>query len=181
MSDTPQTRQLAVRVRLATPRDAGLLAELAARLFEQSFGDANDPDDMRSYLANAFSVEKQREELDDTERVVWIAENPAGTPIGYAMLRREGVGPGVDARRPAEIQRIYADRDWHGRGVGPALMNVCVAQAREWECDVIWLGVWEENPRAIAFYEKAGFRKVGRQTFLLGHDVQYDFVMALTL
>jgi ribosomal protein S18 acetylase RimI-like enzyme len=77
--------------------------------------------------------------------------------------------------------RIYADREWHGRGVAAALMRACVAQARDWRCDVVWLGVWEDNPRAIAFYEKTGFRAVGRQTFLLGSDVQHDLVMSLPL
>ena len=113
--------------------------------------------------------------------MVLIAEDPAGSPIGYAMLRRGALGPGINASDPAEIERIYADRDWHGRGVGPLLMRVCLSQARDWKCDVIWLGVWEKNPRAIAFYEKNGFRAVGRQTFLLGRDVQHDLVMALRL
>jgi ribosomal protein S18 acetylase RimI-like enzyme len=177
----PQTRHLVLRVRTGTEDDAGTLAELAARLFEQTFGDANDPEDMRSYLASAFSVDKQRHELGDARRVVWIAEDPAGMPIGYAMLRRGSLAPGVTASEAAEIERIYADREWHGRSVGSALMQVCLAQAREWKCDVIWLGVWEKNPRAIAFYEKNGFRAVGRQTFLLGRDVQHDLVMSLRL
>jgi ribosomal protein S18 acetylase RimI-like enzyme len=60
-------------------------------------------------------------------------------------------------------------------------MDTCIAQARAWECDVIWLAVWEKNPRAIAFYEKKGFRKVGRQTFQLGSDIQHDHVMARNL
>jgi diamine N-acetyltransferase len=60
-------------------------------------------------------------------------------------------------------------------------MKACVEQARAWGCDALWLAVWERNPRAIAFYEKSGFRKVGRQTFLLGHDVQHDDVMEQSL
>jgi ribosomal protein S18 acetylase RimI-like enzyme len=60
-------------------------------------------------------------------------------------------------------------------------MRACVEQARAWHCDVLWLGVWEHNPRAIAFYEKQGFRKVGRHTFMVGSDVQYDDVMARPL
>jgi GNAT superfamily N-acetyltransferase len=175
----PQTRHLVLRVRTAIVEDAARLAELAARLFEQTFGDANDPDDMRSYLASAFSIEQQRRELGDARRMVWIAEDSAGSPIGYAMLRRGALGPGVSANEAAEIERIYADRDWHGRGVGSALMHACLSQARDWNCDVVWLGVWEKNPRAIAFYEKNGFRAVGRQTFLLGRDVQHDLVMSL--
>ena len=158
-----------------------MLAKLAARLFEQAFGPDNDPEDMRMYLAGAFSEEAQRKELSDLERRVWIAEDPDGVAIGYAMLRRGGTAPGVEGTQTAEIQRFYADRTWHGRGLGGALMQACVDQARAWTCDVLWLAVWEKNPRAIAFYEKTGLRTVGRQTFMLGRDVQHDLVMARAL
>jgi len=169
---------VAVRLRRATPSDASPLSTLAARLFEQAFGAANSPDDMRDYLAAAFSADAQRDELADAERVVWIAEDATAAAIGYAALRRGSAASGVAGARPAEIERIYADRAWHGRGVGDTLMRACVDQARAWKCDAIWLGVWERNPRAIAFYEKNGFRGVGSQTFRLGRDVQTDIVMA---
>jgi diamine N-acetyltransferase len=165
-------------LRSATPNDAELLSALAARLFEQAFAAANNPDDVRLHLARVFSPDAQRSELTDPDRAVWIAEDSASVPIGYAMLRRGNSGPGVTGALPAELERIYSDRAWHGQGVGSALMDACIDQARAWGCRVIWLGVWEQNPRAIAFYEKSGFTMVGRQTFLLGTDVQHDFVMA---
>ena len=168
-------------VRPASPSDANLLARIGARLFEQTYGAANDPADMAAYLAEAFSIEHQAELLADPKRSVWIAEDAGHATIGYAVVRRGSTADGVVATRPAEVQRIYSDQAWHGRGVGDALMRACLDQARAWHCDVLWLAVWEKNPRAIAFYEKKGFRKVGRQTFLLGKDVQHDFVMALTL
>lgn len=177
MTTTENTENTA-RLRRAATADAGLLAQLAARLFEDTFGPDNDPENMRAYLAGAFSEEKMRSELADDDRAVWIAFDRADRPIGYAAMRRGTRADGLVAERPAEVQRIYADRTWHGRGVGVALMAACVGQARVWNCEVLWLAVWERNPRAIAFYEKAGFRKVGRQTFLLGRDVQSDNVMA---
>jgi len=157
------------------------LARLAARLFVQTFGAENTPDNMRLYLASAFSPEAQRAELSDPDRAIWIAVGETGDAIGYAMLRRGTRAPGITGERPAEVQRIYADLAWHGRGVGHALMSACIAQARAWQCDELWLGVWERNPRAIAFYSKAGFHAVGRQTFMLGRDVQHDLVMAFPL
>jgi diamine N-acetyltransferase len=169
------------RLRRATADDAGLLAELAARLFEDTFGPDNDPEDMRSYLADSFSEEKQRAAIDDPTGAVFLAIGSADQAIGYAAMRRGTRGNGVNGERPAEVNRIYADRTWHGRGVGDALMKACVEQARAWGCDALWLAVWERNPRAIAFYEKSGFRKVGRQTFVLGRDVQHDDVMARSL
>ena len=161
--------------------DAEALTRLAARLFVQSFGAANTPDDMRLYLDSAFSPDIQRAELSDPDRAIWIAVGETGDAIGYAMLRRGTRAPGITGERPAEVQRIYADLAWHGRGVGHALLSACITHARGWRCDELWLGAWEQNPRAIAFYEKTGFRAVGRQTFMLGRDVQHDWVMAFPL
>jgi len=168
-------------VRRGTVADAPLLAEFAARLFEDTFGPDNDPADMRAYLVRAFSVARQAAELADETRVAFFAENDAGEPIGYALVRRGSRGDGVGGDRPAEIERIYAARDWQGRGVGRMLMAACVEEARSWGCDVLWLAVWERNPRAIAFYEKNGFSRVGRTTFKLGNDIQFDDVMARSL
>jgi ribosomal protein S18 acetylase RimI-like enzyme len=170
-----------IRLRRATTSDAGLLAELGARLFEETFGPDNAPEDMRLYLASAFSEAKQIAELADDNRATWIALDSSDGSIGYASMRRGTRADGIVADRPAEVQRIYSDRGWHGRGVAAALMSACVEQARAWECDVLWLAVWERNPRAIAFYEKTGFRKVGRQIFALGRDLQHDDVMARSL
>jgi ribosomal protein S18 acetylase RimI-like enzyme len=166
------------QIRLATLDDARLLAQIGARLFEQTFADANEPANMRAYLATAFSLECQSAELGDPECVVWIAEDPGGAAVGYAMLRRAAGADGVPELDAAEVQRLYVDKPWHGRGVGEALMSACVDHASHtWHSSVIWLGVWQLNPRAIAFYRKMGFESVGTQTFTLGDDVQRDYVM----
>jgi ribosomal protein S18 acetylase RimI-like enzyme len=168
-------------IRRASVADASLLAGLAARLFEQTFGDANEPENMRDYLSTAFSTDAQTAELADSERATFVATDDTGNAIGYAMLRRGNRAGGVVAERPVELQRIYVDKHWHGRRVGDALMARCSEQARAWTCDVLWLGVWQENPHAIAFYGRLGFATVGEQTFMLGRDLQYDFVMARPL
>jgi GNAT superfamily N-acetyltransferase len=176
-------------LRRAELGDAPLLAELGARLFQQAFGTENDPSDMRAYIGEAFDVEVQRAELTDEARHVLLAEDANGGAIGYAVLRR-GAPAGDDgavaavaavAAAPVEVARIYVDGAWHGRGPGDALMDACVAQARAWRCDALWLGVWERNARAIAFYGRRGFRAVSTQTFLLGRDRQKDLVMLRSL
>lgn len=168
-------------IRSASVNDAALLTELGSRLFEQAFGAVNEPENMRDYLAHAFTVGEQTAELADAERATFIAVDSTGTAIGYAMMRRNRPAAGVAGAAPGELQRIYVDRQWHGRGVGDTLMARCVEQARAWECDAFWLGVWQENPRAIAFYRRAGFETVGVQTFMLGRDIQHDFIMARSL
>jgi len=181
MTKSAQSRRGSATIRRATEADAALLSQLATRLFEETFGPRNDPADMRAYVADAFSVEAEREALTDADRAVWIAANDRQEALGYATLRRGSTADGVVAMRPAEVQRIYVDQRRHGQGVGYALMRKCVDFAKLWHCDVIWLGVWERNPRAIAFYEKFGFRVVGRQSFRLGSDLQQDLVMACPL
>jgi ribosomal protein S18 acetylase RimI-like enzyme len=97
------------------------------------------------------------------------------------MLRRGTRADGVVADAPAEIQRIYVDGTWQGQGVAQTLVDACLEQARAWHCDTLWLGVWEKNARAIAFYEKIGLRVVGALAFMLGRDLQRDLVMARSL
>ncbi len=133
------------------------------------------------HLATAFSIEAMQAALADRDVAAWIALDAGHAAIGYATLRRGSRASGVEGAKPAEVQRIYVEESWHGHGVGEALMRACVDQATAWRCDVLWLGVWQENPRAIAFYEKNGFRVVGEQTFMLGRDAQRDYVMARPL
>jgi GNAT superfamily N-acetyltransferase len=135
---------------------------------------------MAGYLASAFNPAQQTVELAEPRNLFLVAESE-GTTVGYAMLIRASRTPTVEARDPAEINRIYIDRALHGTGAGAALMSACIDQARAWGADVLWLAVWEKNPRAIAFYEKSGFRKAGRKTFQLGSDLQHDFVMVRNL
>jgi len=168
-------------IRRASTGDAALLARVGAELFAAAFAAQNDPNDLSAYLATAFEPAKQRDELTDTDRVTWIAESPKGETAGYAMLKRGAASPAVAANHPAEVQRFYVASTFQGRGLAQELMSACVEQAHEWGCDAMWLGVWELNPRAVAFYEKCGFRKDGRQDFMVGADRQHDFVMARTL
>ena len=172
------------RIRLADTSDASRVAMLGARLFEQSFGAANTPANMQAYLATAFGEQQQRSELARPDSRLWLAEDDTGRDIGYVFLKLERPLPtsaAVAPTRPAELVRLYADRSWHGGGVGAALLDTCVREAAAAGADLLWLGVWQENPRAIAFYEKHGFQRVGEQEFQLGDDRQHDWVMARPL
>jgi diamine N-acetyltransferase len=135
---------------------------------------------MREYLRSAFSLDAQQEVLAESDAAGFIAEDAGHAAIGYALMKRGSRAAGVTGTRPVEVQRIYSDQAWHGRGVGALLMNACIEQARAWHGDELWLAVWERNPRAIAFYQKSGFQIVGRKTFQLGRDLQQDIVMSLT-
>ena len=89
----------------------------------------------------------------------------------------DNIEPGINAEKPVELSRLYAHQKRIGQGVGQMLMDACVERARAENCDVMWLGVWEYNPRAQRFYEKNGFRIVGSHVFQLGEDAQTDLLM----
>jgi len=163
-------------IRCAGIEDANLLAELGARTFAETFIEDNTPEDMAAYLAAAFSLEKLTAELSDPLATFFIAE-VEGQAAGYAKLHSGKALEGVEGQRPIELVRLYVSRKWLGRGVGQALMQRCVSEAREKGFQTIWLGVWERNSRAIAFYRKWNFREVGEHIFQLGSDPQRDLLM----
>lgn len=164
-------------IRYATAADNVLLAEMGAETFAESFGSANTPENMRAYLEPSFSPEIQARELADPDSRFLIIEWN-GRPVGYAQVTIGHTSDSIAGQKPMEIVRIYACKAWIGKGIGAQLMKACLNEAQQAGCDVVWLGVWEHNPRAIAFYRKWGFEKVGTQTFWLGDDPQNDWVMA---
>jgi diamine N-acetyltransferase len=166
-----------IAIRRATPADAARLAAFASAAFVDTFGPHNRPEDMEAYLAESFGEAVQRSELEDPEVTVLLAEN--GRELaGYAMLRDGDVATPVGSASAIEIARLYAGARWIGAGVGALLMRSCLNEARFLGKDTIWLGVWERNARAIAFYGRWGFADVGAQSFQLGGDLQSDRVMA---
>jgi diamine N-acetyltransferase len=170
----------ALTIRRATAGDNILLAELGRQTFYETFARDNTPEDMAEYLAASFGPDIQAAQLADPNTLFFIAEED-GAAVGYARLRENSTADGIVGRRPLEIVRLYARRAWLGQGVGKALMQACLEYANECSADQIWLDVWEENVRAIAFYRKWGFVPVGKQTFQLGSDLQNDLILARTV
>ena len=169
-------------IREAISADIDLLTDLAYTTFWDAFHDhpKNAPDDLAAYMAEAFSREQIERELADASNIFLIAEI-GGDAAGYAKLTVGATEEGISAERPVELNRLYSHQKFLGKGVGQALMDECLARASELDCDVMWLGVWEYNPRAQRFYEKNGFRYVGRHVFQLGSDPQIDLLMQRSL
>jgi ribosomal protein S18 acetylase RimI-like enzyme len=169
-----------ISIRRGTPADAAVLAAFATRTFQESFGAQNDPDDLAAYLSASYGAPQQEAELRDPQAITLLAE-AGGVLAGYAQLRHVLAPASVPGRHPVEIRRFYVDSPFHGRGAARQLMAETVSAAREMGGDVLWLQVWDRNPRGIAFYEKCGFTDVGSTTFVVGSDVQSDRVMTLPL
>lgn len=160
--------------------DNTLLANLGARTFSEAFAADNTAADMAAYLARSFSPAKQAAELADPAALFLIAESGAAA-AGYAKLYATPPQTGLAGVNPVEIVRLYVVSSWIGRGVGSALMAACLAAAVARGHDAVWLGVWEHNARAIAFYERCGFTRFGAHPFRLGDDLQTDYLMGRSL
>jgi len=165
-------------IRRAGRGDAVSLADLAYTTFWDAFHDhpQNAPNDFATYMAEAFSLEQVSRELAD-ERNIFLLAEIEGEPAGYAKLTVGAIEDGIVAEKPIELNRLYSHQKYLGRGVGQTLMDACFERAKREDRDVMWLGVWEHNPRAQRFYEKNGFRVVGSHVFLLGSDPQTDLLM----
>jgi GNAT superfamily N-acetyltransferase len=167
-------------IRRGLPADAPVLAALARDTFFDTFAATNNASDMALHLERAYGVAQQTAELTDPDIVTLLVEE-GGTAIAYAQVRIGHVPECVTGQNPIELWRFYVQRDWHGRGVAPALMDRVKAEARTFGARTMWLGVWDRNPRAQAFYRKCGFGDVGEHVFLFGTDPQTDRVMVMPL
>ena len=168
-----------LQIRPARPEDAEPLAALAAQSFRDAFGAENAAEDVDAYVFESFSTERLRAELLDDHNTFLLvfAREPSAAPDGYAKLRRSEPDASVTGRDPVELHRLYVDRGAIGSGVGAALMRASLEAARRDGRKTLWLGVWEKNLRAIAFYERWGFETVGKHVFRLGSDDQTDLIM----
>ncbi|WP_084138456.1 GNAT family N-acetyltransferase [Chryseolinea serpens] len=165
----------AVTIRNANLDDAALLAELGWKTFYETFAPLNNEADVKLYVDKNFTTERLIQELEDPHAIFLIAQ-AGDTVAGYAKLRTQLNPDAPPDTVSIELERIYSDRDFLGKSVGKTLMQASIDLAKQRGCDTLWLGVWEFNPRAIAFYEKWGFEKFSSHPFLLGTDLQTDLL-----
>ena len=160
----------------ATARDAEVLTELSVSTFRDSFAAQNEQENMDMYIAEAMSLEKLAAELNDTKNIFFIAWD-GNTAAGYSKIRPGYESQELSNNNPLEIERIYVAEQYQGQKVGAALMAHCLDYAVQNNYDIVWLGVWEHNHKAIDFYTKWGFHIFSSHIFRLGHDDQTDILM----
>lgn len=175
LSDNP-----AVQIRVASVTDATMLAEMGARTYYDTFVGTCTPEDMELFLQTTYTTEKLTEELLDARATYFIAE-VNDQAAGFAKIYVGEIPACVRGGSPIELGRLYVDKQWIGFGIGPALMQRCVDEARRRGHQTMFLGVWERNFRAQAFYRKWGFEKIGEHIFQVGHDPQTDWLMECAL
>lgn len=175
----PASMSSMLTIRRIHPDHAGLLADISHETFFDTFAALNTKKNMDKFLSQQFTREKLLAEVNEEGNLFLMAYYDE-VPAGYVFLKDQ-MHPHIPNENAMEISRLYARKSFIGKGVGKALMQAAVAHAIEQHKTFIWLGVWEHNQRAIDFYTAFGFEKFGEQDFILGDDVQRDWVMRLKI
>lgn len=163
-----------------TLKDIDQLQAIGKQTFFDTFSSQNNEDDMQNYLLENFSELKLTNELSNPDSEFYFAILD-GNPVGYLKVNLGQSQTEINHENTLEIERIYVLQQFHGKQVGQQLYRKAIELAKENQVDYVWLGVWEENPRAIAFYKKNGFVEFDKHIFKLGDDEQTDIMMKLTL
>lgn len=174
------SEKAAIAIRRGLVADAVELARFAARTFEETFAYSTAPSNMAAFLAETYGEAQQKAELEDPATRTLIAEAGGGI-IAYAQVRWAEAPGCVTGEHAVELRRFYVDRPFHGRGLADQLMTAAEGVARALGGTRLWLGVFQHNERAIAFYTRRGFTRAGVQVFRLGEDEQADFIMVKEL
>lgn len=156
--------------------DAAALQKIALEIFSETFKDYNSPENLQKYLDEKFSIDKLTKELNNPYSSFYFAQLGEEV-IGFLKTNMGNAQTELKDLNAFEVERIYVLPAFHGKKVGQLLMDKAIEQAGKTTCSYIWLGVWEENYRAIRFYTKNGFSKFDTHIFKLGDDEQTDWMM----
>lgn len=156
------------------------LQEIGRQTFYETFAESNTDDNMKTYLENGFSIDKITAELNDANAAFYFAKIDQRV-IGYLKLNFGESQTELKDDKGLEIERIYVLKEFHGQKIGQIIYDKAIEIAKQKNVDYVWLGVWEENPRAINFYKKNGFVAFDKHIFKLGEDEQTDIMMKLKL
>ena len=169
-----------ISIKRVKQQDIVQLQEIGTKTFFETFSEVNTEENMAKYLKEGFSVEKLASELENENSEFYFAVLD-GNVIGYLKLNIGSSQTELKEAAALEIERIYVLKEFHGKGVGQLLYDKAISIANENKLNYVWLGVWEENPRAINFYKKNGFVEFDKHIFRLGNDKQTDIMMKLNL
>lgn len=153
-----------------------ILQQVAVKSFFDTFVEFNTKEDMDAYLQNNLSIEQLMKELNHPQSEFFMAKHGQNY-IGYIKLNHGKAQSEFQEDNALEIERLYVLKQYHRQQIGQALLNYALAVAYEKSVDYVWLGVWEHNHKAIAFYKKNGFIAFGKHDFILGKDIQTDILM----
>ena len=165
-----------LRLQKCKPIDLDLLAQISIKTFVDAFEKANDPIDFKSYTDQAFSRETLLSELNNTDTSFYFVFKDTHL-IGYFKLNENQAQTDLKSKETIELERIYVVENFQGQHIGKWMLNEVKKIAFEKQKEFLWLGVWQENGKAIRFYEKHGFSKFAEHPYYIGNDKQTDWLM----
>ncbi|WP_025718502.1 GNAT family N-acetyltransferase [Paenibacillus sp. 1-18] len=170
---------MTVKIIKCSREDLQILQEISIETFNDTFKDQNSHENMKAYLERAFNSKQLEEELSNVSSeifFIYFNEELAGyLKVNMNDAQSENMGD-----ESLEIERIYIKNKFQKHGLGKYLLNKAIEIAMEQNKNKIWLGVWEKNENAIAFYKKMGFVQTGAHSFYMGDEEQIDFIMTKT-
>ena len=169
-----------IEIKKVTINDIDILQKISRQTFSETFSSKNTEEDMNIYLDEGLSNDRLTMELNDNNAEFYFAKLDNNV-IGYLKLNFGQSQTELQDDKGIEIERIYVLKDYHGNSIGQLLYHQAIKIARQKNVNYVWLGVWEENPRAIKFYKKNGFVEFDKHVFKLGNDEQTDIMMKLEL
>ncbi|CAA7386751.1 GNAT family N-acetyltransferase [Chryseobacterium fistulae] len=169
-----------IQIKRVSLNDIDHLQKISKQTFAETFTLGNTEENLKNYLEQSFSYEKLTSELNDNNSEFYFAELN-NEIIGYLKLNFGESQTEIKDNEALEIERIYVLKEFHGKKVAQSLYDKAIEAAYKIKANYVWLGVWEENPRAISFYSKNGFVEFDKHIFKLGEDEQTDIMMKLEL
>jgi len=167
-------------IRIATHSDFSKLLDFARENFILTYADQNDPEDFEMYLKHAFDPNLFKIEFEMPGTTFYLCEIDNDL-MGYYKMNVGEAQTEPDHPKSAEIERIYVSQELKGRGLGKAMIRHACQIASDYKLKYIWLGVWEQNPEAISFYQRMGFEEIDTHIFQMGNDAQTDKIMRLMI
>jgi len=169
-----------LKIRRISNDDVLTLQKISIQTFKETFTSGNTEENLKTYLDNSFTYSKLMNEINNSSSEFYFAESEYDV-IGYLKLNFGNSQTELQDNKAIEIERIYVLQEFHGKKVGQILYEKAIEIAKHNNAEYVWLGVWEDNPRAISFYKKNGFVEFDKHIFNMGNEEQTDIMMKLQL
>lgn len=169
-----------IEIRKATLSDLETIKILSVQTFKETFSSVNTPENIANYVTKSFNNKQLTTELNNANSQFYVAYSNA-EPVGYLKINFGDAQTENINENALEVHRIYVLQTFHGKNIGQLLLDEVKKIAQRTHIDYIWLGVWEENHRALQFYTKNGFVVFDKHVFVMGNDEQTDLLMQLII
>jgi ribosomal protein S18 acetylase RimI-like enzyme len=169
-----------IEIRKATVSDLETIQKISIQTFIETFAAVNTPENIANYIKDSLNTDQLTDELNNANSQFYIAYSDTEV-VGYLKINFGDAQTETINENALEVQRIYVLQTFHGKNIGQLLLDKVKKIAQTMDVDSIWLGVWEENHRALQFYTKNGFVVFDKHVFIMGNDEQTDLLMQFRL